>query len=224
LFGFDHSRYFNTQRDKKRTRSFFDIISREVFTGIIEELGTVSSVTNNNGGVRLIIAAPLVASDAQLGDSIAVNGVCLTVIEIGETLSFDVSPETLERTSLRSIRAKSAVNLERALLPTTRLGGHIVQGHVDCSGNFVSAANEGDFWTVRIEFPTAFGKYLIYKGSVAVDGISLTVAALGDNYFDIAVIPKTWQMTNLSSLKSGDAVNLEADVIAKYVERLTMLS
>jgi len=95
---------------------------------------------------------------------------------------------------------------------------------VDCSGNFVSAANEGDFWTVRIEFPPAFGKYLIYKGSVAVDGISLTVAALGDNYFDIAVIPKTWQMTNLSSLKSGDAVNLEANVIAKYVERLTMLS
>ena len=132
-----------------------------MFTGIIEELGTVSSVTNNKGGVRLTIAAPLVASDAQLGDSIAVNGVCLTVIEIGETLSFDVSPETLERTSLRSIRAKSAVNLERALLPTTRLGGHIVQGHIDCSGNFVSAANEGDFWTVRIEFPPAFGRYLI---------------------------------------------------------------
>ena len=115
-----------------------------------------------------------------------------------------------------------ATNLERAVTPSTRLGGHIVQGHVDARGTFVSAAQSGDFWTVRIGFPREFGKYLVYKGSVSVEGISLTVASLGEDHFEIAIIPKTWQLTNLSSLKPGDAVNLEADVIAKYVERILL--
>jgi riboflavin synthase len=131
-----------------------------------------------------------------------------------------VSRETLDRSTLGSLIAGSRVNLERAVTPTTRLGGHIVQGHVDGRGAFSSAERSGDFWTVTIGFPADFAKYLVYKGSVAVEGISLTVAALRDDSFDIAVIPKTWELTNLSTLKPGDAVNLEADVIGKYVERM----
>jgi len=132
----------------------------------------------------------------------------------------DVSPETLDRTTLGDLRPGSPVNLERAVLPTTRLGGHIVQGHVDGRGTFISASAEGDFWTVRIGFPAELCLYFVHKGSVAVEGISLTIAALAQDHFDIAVIPKTWEMTNLSSLNPGDAVNLEADIIAKYVQRM----
>ena len=192
-----------------------------MFTGLVEELGTISSVEEYDAGSRITIAATLVTSDAADGDSIAVNGVCLTVKDRKDALfAADVSPETLERTTLGSLVAGSRVNLERALLPTNRLGGHIVQGHVDGRGQFVSAVQEGDFWTVTIGFPTDFAKYLVYKGSVTVEGISLTVASLNDASFEIAVIPKTWEMTNLSALDSGDSVNLEADIIAKYVERM----
>ena len=155
------------------------------------------------------------------GDSISVNGVCLTALDVTPvSFAADVSPETLERSTLGSLAVGSPVNLERAVTPATRLGGHIVQGHVDGCGTFISAISEGDFWTVTVGFPPEFAKYLVYKGSVTVEGISLTVAALGTNHFDIAIIPKTWEMTNLSKLHPGDAVNLEADVIAKYVERM----
>ncbi len=192
-----------------------------MFTGIVEELGSIAAIEHGVAGRRITISASLVTSDVANGDSIAVNGVCLTAIDTGpESFSADVSPETLERTTLGGLGVGSRVNLERAVTPMTRLGGHIVQGHVDGRGQFVSATREGDFWTLRIDFPHDFGKYLVYKGSVTVEGISLTVAALSDNYFEIAVIPKTWEMTNLSTLKNGNAVNLEADIIAKYVERM----
>ena len=192
-----------------------------MFTGIIEELGRVESLEQSLSGARLCVAASVVTSDIHNGDSIAVNGVCLTAVDVS-TASFaaDVSPETLERTTLGQLNAGSPVNLERAVTPATRLGGHIVQGHVDGRGSFVSAVQTGDFWTVRIGFPSEMAKYLVYKGSVAVEGISLTVASLAKGHFDIAVIPKTWEMTNLSTLQPHAAVNLEADVIAKYVERM----
>ena len=192
-----------------------------MFTGLVEELGKIAAIDAHDAGSRIIIGASLVTSDIQNGDSISVNGVCLTALDVSpRSFAADVSPETLDRTTLGQLNVGSPVNLERAVTPATRLGGHIVQGHVDGRGTFVSAVQEGDFWTVRIGFPPEMAKYLVLKGSVTVEGISLTVASLAKDYFDIAVIPKTWEMTNLSSLSLGDAVNLEADVIAKYVERM----
>jgi riboflavin synthase len=194
-----------------------------VFTGIIEELGTIRSSYEHGGGVRIEVTASLVTSGTVDGDSIAVNGVCLTARDVrSDRFSADVSQETLDRTTLSSLTAGSRVNLERAVTPSTRLGGHIVQGHVDGRGQFISAIEDGGFSTVKIGFPPAMSGYFVYKGSVAVEGISLTIAKLDEETFDIAVIPKTWEVTNLSTLKPGDEVNLEADIIAKYVERLTL--
>ena len=192
-----------------------------MFTGIIEELGTVQSFTPNEGGAKMIVSARVVTSDAKEGDSVAVNGVCLTAVDIKpDSFSADLSQETLDRSTLGNLGAGSRVNLERAVTPATRLGGHIVQGHVDARGEFLSATKSGDFWTVRIGYPKEVSAYLVHKGSIAIEGISMTIANLTDNYFEIAVIPKTWELTNLSTLRAGDAVNLEADVIAKYVERM----
>jgi riboflavin synthase len=192
-----------------------------VFTGLIEELGEVGSIEPAKAGARLTISAAVVTADIKDGESIAVNGVCLTALGVSATgFAADVSPETLARTTLGRLKAGSRVNLERAMLPTTRFGGHIVQGHVDGRGTFISAEQEGDFWTVKIGFPPDLPRYFVEKGSVAVEGISLTIAALGEDHFDIAVIPKTWEVTNLSTLRPGDAVNLETDLIAKYVERM----
>ncbi len=193
-----------------------------MFTGIIEELGRVESIERRGEGVRIRIAAETVTEDPREGDSIAVNGVCLTAIDIRAGISFaaDGSRETLQRSTLGSLRAASVVNLERAVTPATRLGGHIVQGHVDARGRFLSAEDHGGSWTVRVAYPPEVARYLVFKGSIAVEGISLTIAALTDEYFEIAVIPKTWAVTNLSHLRSGDAVNIEADIIAKYVERI----
>lgn len=192
-----------------------------MFTGIIEEKGSIRSIEFEGDNARIVVAAMLVTEGTTSGDSISVNGVCLTALDITrDSFAADVSRETLDRSTLGSLAAGSSVNLERAVTPMSRLGGHIVQGHVDGRGTFISATPDGDFWTVRIGFPPEFAKYLVYKGSVAVEGISLTVASLSDDHFDIAVIPKTWELTNLSSLNPGDAVNLEADVIAKYVERM----
>jgi len=192
-----------------------------MFTGLIEELGTITRYEPQEKGARLSVSASLVTSDIQNGDSIAVNGVCLTAMDVTPTsFAADVSPETLERTTLGSLNISSPVNLERAVTPATRLGGHIVQGHVDGRGTFVSAVQHGDFWTVTVAFPSALERYFVEKGSVAVEGISLTIAKLRDDSFDFAIIPKTWDVTNLHSLKPGDPVNLEVDVIAKYVERM----
>jgi riboflavin synthase len=194
-----------------------------MFTGIIEELGKIAAFEKRGDGARIKISARIVTKDSHEGDSIAVNGVCLTALDIkADSFAADVSGETLAKSTLGNLKVGSAVNLERAVTPETRLGGHIVQGHVDARGKFVSAAQSGDFWTVRINFPNEIGQYMVYKGSISVEGISLTIAALTEDYFEIAVIPKTWELTNLSTLKSGDAVNLEADVIAKYVERILL--
>ncbi len=192
-----------------------------MFTGIIEELGTIAAIIPSKNGLRLTVSANLVTGDTSEGDSIAVNGVCLTALEVTRgSFAADVSQETLDRSTLGGLTIGSPVNLERAVTPQTRLGGHMVQGHVDGRGEFVSATQYGDFFTVVIRFPAELSRYLVYKGSVSVEGISLTIAKLENESFEIAVIPKTWKMTNLSHLKPGDAVNLEVDVIAKYVERM----
>ncbi len=194
-----------------------------MFTGIIEELGKISSLEKHAKGAKIKISAKIVNEDANEGDSIAVNGVCLTALDItSNSFVADVSQETLDRSTIGNLKIGFSVNLERAVTPSTRLGGHIVQGHVDATGEFLGAVQEGDFWTVKIGYPKELGQYLVYKGSISAEGISLTIAKLTDGYFEIAVIPKTWELTNLSSLNKGDAVNLEADVIAKYVERILL--
>jgi riboflavin synthase len=192
-----------------------------MFTGIIEEVGTIRRVASTSNGSRVEIGSRLVLAGARRGDSIAVNGVCLTVVGLGpDHFASDVSAETLRRTSWRFARAGTAVNLERPLTPSSRLGGHIVQGHVDGTGTLTEARAEGEGWVVRVSFPPDLGRYIVEKGSIAVDGISLTVAALGPDWFEIAVIPHTWRATNLSALARGAPVNLEVDILAKYVERL----
>lgn len=192
-----------------------------MFTGIIEELGAVSAYEAHDKGAKISIAAQIVTGDTKDGDSIAVNGVCLTALNVrNEGFDADVSEETLRRSTLGSLGVGSKVNLERALTLSARLGGHLVQGHVDGRGTFISAVQEGDFYTVKIGFPSELSRYLVHKGSVSVEGISLTIAELYEDSFDLAIIPKTWELTNLSTLKPNDAVNLEADVIAKYVERM----
>ena len=196
-----------------------------MFTGIIEELGRVREVERRGEDARIVIEAQLVTEDIHDGDSIAVNGVCLTALEVQQdSFGADVSRETLNRSTLGSLKAGAPVNLERSVTPATRLGGHLVQGHVDARGEFLGAEAHGGSWTARIAYPPDIARYLVFKGSVAVEGISLTIAELADDHFEIAVIPKTWEVTNFSQLRPGDAVNLEVDVIAKYVERIMSFS
>jgi len=195
-----------------------------MFTGIIEELGHVRSVEQRGDNARIFIEARLVTEDIHEGDSVAVNGVCLTALNVEkDSFAADVSRETLDRSTLGRLLPGAPVNLERSVTPATRLGGHLVQGHVDARGKFLSATDHGGSWTVRVAYPPEIARYLVFKGSVAVEGISLTIAELTDEYFEIAIIPKTWEVTNFSHLRPGDAVNLEVDVIAKYVERLLSL-
>jgi riboflavin synthase len=192
-----------------------------MFTGIIEELGRVRRIEQRGENAYIVIDARIVTQGTNHGDSIAVNGVCLTALDIhDDSFAADVSRETLHRSTLGNLRPGTPVNLERSVTPETRLGGHLVQGHVDTRGQFVSVEDHGESWTVRIAFPPEIARYLVFKGSVAVEGISLTIANLADDYFEVAIIPKTWEVTNLSQLKPGDNVNLEVDVISKYVERL----
>ena len=196
-----------------------------MFTGIIEELGRVQRVEMHGQDARIVVEAHAVTEGANEGDSIAVNGVCLTALDVREgSFAADCSGETLERSTLGRLKPGAHVNLERAVTPSTRLGGHIVQGHVDARGQFLGAVDHGGSWTVRIGYPPEIGRYFVFKGSVAVEGISLTIAKLTDEYFEIAVIPKTWGVTNFSYLRPGDDVNLEADIIAKYVERILAFS
>lgn len=192
-----------------------------MFTGIIEELGSVRSIEERGENARIVIDARVVTEGTNHGDSIAVNGVCLTALDLhADSFAADVSRETLLRSTLGSLKPGAPVNLERAVTPATRLGGHMVQGHVDARGQFVSVESHGESWTLRIAYPPEIARYLVFKGSIAVEGISLTIANLTEDYFEIAIIPKTWEVTNLSHLKPGDSVNLEVDVIGKYVERL----
>jgi len=192
-----------------------------VFTGIVEELGTIVARDDLTDSARITVDGPLVTSDAGHGDSIAVNGVCLTVVEFGDgRFTVDVMAETLNRSSLGALEAGSRVNLERAMAAGGRFGGHIVQGHVDGVGE-VAAVSPSENWTVvRIALPAELSRYVVEKGSITVDGVSLTVSAVGDDWFEISLIPTTLAETNLGITEPGRVVNLEVDVIAKYVERL----
>jgi riboflavin synthase len=189
-----------------------------MFTGIVEELGAVRSV----GGDRLVVDCSTVNADSTIGASIAVNGVCLTVVERDDGGSaFDLSAETLARTALHRLTAGDPVNLERPVSLAARLGGHLVQGHVDGVGEVVSTAPDGRGGTwLRVRSPSSLRRYAIEKGSIAIDGVSLTVAALHDDGLTIAAIPHTLAVTTLGRVSRGDPVNIEVDVIAKYVERL----
>jgi riboflavin synthase len=199
-----------------------------VFTGIVEEVGTLLVREDQSDAARLLIRARKVLEDVALGDSISVNGVCLTVTDVrpdggegtGMTWSTDVMAETLRRSSLGSARAGDPVNLERAVTPHTRLGGHMVQGHVDGTGTVESATDDGFARIVRIAAPDGILRYVVEKGSIAVDGVSLTVASVDDRGFTVSLIPETLARTTLGRAAPGRVVNLEVDVLAKYVEKL----
>lgn len=192
-----------------------------IFTGLIIEVGRVRRVDRRAEGAYLVFAAQQVLDGTRIGDSISINGIDLTVTEMGaDYFTADASLETLRRTTLGELRAGSRVNLERALGVGERLGGHMVQGHIDGTGELVSTTREGNAYRLRFRFPRDLGRYIAMKGSICVDGISLTVAGLGDDWFEVAVIPHTWRETTLAERRGGDRVNLEVDVLAKYVERL----
>jgi len=192
-----------------------------MFTGIVRERGRVTAVDHGAGGVRLRVAVPRTAAAAAVGDSVAVGGVCLTVVEIaGGELSFDAVPETLSRTALGRLAAGDEVNIEPAVRAGEPLGGHVMQGHVDDVGRVRSVEPEGDGRRIWVDTPADVLRYCVEKGSIAVDGASLTVAALDGAGFAVALIPHTLAETTLGALAPGHEVNLEADVLAKYVERL----
>ena len=193
-----------------------------MFTGIVEEVGTVVSFEEHAQAWRLVLQVKQILDDVKMGDSVAVNGCCLTVVSIdGQHIAFDLLDESKRLTSIDSVQPQSLVNLERALLPTTRMGGHFVSGHVDCTAQIQCIEARGKDVYFRIEAPEAFHKYLVSKGCITIDGISLTVAEVESNYFAIWLIPHTMQVTNLHTKSTGDRVNLEFDLMAKYVERLS---
>ncbi len=194
-----------------------------MFTGLVEDVGQVAAIERRGPGSRLMVAPGRELEGLADGESISVSGVCLTLAGIphrGEPLAFDVSPETLRRSTLRALRPGARVNLERALRADARLGGHFVSGHVDATIPVLSVDREGEFTTVGFGLPAELSRWLVEKGSIALDGISLTVASVDATRFDVAVIPETWKRTTLSERRPGDLVNAEADVLAKYVERL----
>jgi riboflavin synthase len=189
-----------------------------VFTGIVEEVGEVVEASDSG----LVVRGRTVLQDTKLGDSICINGVCLTVTGIeGERFSVDTVPETRRRTNLGDLKPGDPVNLERALLPTTRMGGHFVQGHVEGTGTLVEQRPDGDAWLLRFELPPSLARYVVEKGFITVDGISLTVVSRDASSFVITVIPFTRAHTNLGARAAGDRVNLETDILAKYVEQLS---
>jgi riboflavin synthase len=193
-----------------------------LFTGIIEELGAVESLAKQTAGARLRVRCARVLEDLNPGSSIAVNGVCLTALEIGrDAFSADLAPETLRRSNLGDLGPGARVNLERPLAPTDRLSGHIVQGHVDGTGEFLALDQLGDEnWWLKIRVPAELDRYMVFKGSIAIDGISLTIASLDRDVLAVTIIPHTYQSTTLGTHKAGDRVNLECDVLAKHVEKL----
>lgn len=195
-----------------------------MFTGIVEETGTVRELRFINEGAVITISAKTVMSGLKVGDSISVNGVCLTVTHIGSSsFSCDISVETLRRSSFNQIKQGVQANLERSLMLGDRLGGHFVQGHVDGVGRLVAKTPSGEGFEMEFDFPLELERYLVYKGSIAVNGISLTISALRRESFSVAVIPHTSETTNLNQLKLGDAVNLEVDILGKYFERFFQL-
>jgi riboflavin synthase len=193
-----------------------------MFTGIIEELGTIEFLESHGEAARLRVSCSTVLADATEGCSISVNGVCLTALNIQpDSFSADLAPETLRRTNLGDLRPGSQVNLERPLLATGRLSGHVVQGHVDGTGEFLSFEQLDDNnWWLKLRVPEDLDRYIVYKGSLAINGISLTVAAIEDRIVSVTIIPHTYQHTALRNHQPGDRVNLECDVFAKYLEKM----
>lgn len=193
-----------------------------MFTGIIQEVGTLDALEPRSAGTRLRVSAAKICPDLREGDSVSVNGVCLTAVAIAkDSFSADVSPETMRRSSLGSLRQQAPLNLELALTPSTRMGGHVVQGHVDATATLVSLDLLGDNnWWLRFRIPEELDRYVVFKGSIAVEGISLTVAGVEDLTVSVTIIPHTYQNTNLPSKQPGDPLNIETDVLAKYLEKL----
>ncbi len=192
-----------------------------MFTGLVQEVGGVLALHSTEHGAQLQIDAPRLAKGIRIGDSIAVNGCCLTVTDHrDDQLTFDLLEETLDRTNLKTLRRESPVNLERALTADGRLGGHFVQGHIDCAARVISFEQTGDDHRLEVELPAQFARYVACKGSVALNGISFTVAEVSPESFAVWVIPHTKRQTNLASAKPGDLINVEFDILAKYVERM----
>ena len=195
-----------------------------MFTGLIEAIGEVTEVKPTASGFRLRLTTPI-AHEIAPGDSIAVNGVCLTAVSSGDSgIHADISPETARVTALGSLRRGALVNLERPLRADARFGGHFVQGHVDATGTIEEIRPDGDSFWLTVRYPAPLAPYIVRKGSIAVNGISLTVAGLDERRFDIQIIPYTWEHTNLHLAKPGDAVNLECDIVGKYVVRAAELA
>lgn len=192
-----------------------------MFTGLVEEIGSVLWIRATERGTQLQLSAPGIAEQVRKGDSVSVNGCCLTVTAgRREQLTFDLLSETLERTNLRTLRPDSPVNLERALAADGRLGGHFVQGHIDCAARVISFEERGADHRLEVELPAEFSHYVAYKGSVALNGISLTIAEVHAESFAVWIIPHTRRQTNLQSVVAGDCINIEFDLLAKYLERM----
>lgn len=191
-----------------------------MFTGIVEALGAVAKLEERPPGVRLVVRDEMIAGDVKIGDSVAVNGCCLTVVAIdGDSFSFDAGEETLSRTNLGQLSAGGRVNLERSVKVGDRMGGHFMSGHIDAQGSLDERVDDEDWSTFWFRMPKPLGKQMVSKGSIAVDGVSLTLVDVEAERFSVALIPHTLQVTTLGSLKSGDAVNLETDMLAKLVEK-----
>ena len=192
-----------------------------MFTGIIEEIGKISAITKLNQGAKIEIQCLKILEDANIGDSICVNGICQTITEFNDT-SFNVmlSPETMEITNFNMVKRGDYVNLERALTLNKRLGGHIVSGHIDCTGTLIKIQNKNDFYDLIFKVPNNMIKYIVYKGSITINGISLTISNIEKDDFTVSVIPHTYNNTVLKYLHTGDIVNIETDILAKYVEKL----
>ncbi|HIS37484.1 TPA: riboflavin synthase [Candidatus Scatousia excrementigallinarum] len=191
-----------------------------MFTGIVEEIGIVRGFTKKSHGADIVVKCQKVLKDTVIGDSISINGCCQTVVALDDcTFTANVSDETMKISTLGNFQSGDLVNLERALTPISRMGGHIVQGHVDCTGKFLRFEKLSDFYNLTFEIPHAESKYVVYKGSIAINGVSLTVAEINGNIFKTAIIPHTYETTTLHTLKSGDNVNIETDILGKYIEK-----
>lgn len=193
-----------------------------MFTGIIQNVAEITRCERTPDSLKIAIKNDFQKdhSKVQLGESIAINGVCLTVTEVSSELDFFIGYETLQRSNLKNLKVGTLVNLERALLASDRLSGHIVQGHVDGEAKFLKAEPRSDCWDARLELPSSLSRYCVEKGSITLNGVSLTIAAIQNSEISIMLIPHTWEHTNLSALKPGDWVNVEVDVLAKYMEKL----
>jgi riboflavin synthase len=195
-----------------------------MFTGLIEALGEIAEIKPTPAGLRVRLTSAL-APELKPGDSLAVNGVCLTVVSADDDgIHADISPETVRVTALGGLKRGTLVNLERPLRADARLGGHFVQGHVDATGTLEEVRQDGDSYWITVRYPSLLAPYIVRKGSIAVDGISLTVAGVDDQLFDVQIIPFTWEHTNLRGLRAGDHLNLECDILGKYVVRVAELS